>query len=397
MSPTRCLRVVVSMLGMGAALVACADIPTPRVLDEADEVSASPAAQEVKQLAPPAWARAEKRRLEAHEALKEGPHARAQFMGEEAIALYQEGVGLARLAKSELRSKAAEEEQAGLAQELETLQAAQERAAADVEALTQRLQAAQTVSAAALQGPEAEAARKDATRSFLTQAKLLCGAARLLGAGAGAAGQGNAQDPTSPEVLARDLGAAEAQIGALDAELADVSKPAPLDAATRARAQCSSVLSRVRRSNASGAASKGASADELLQQISTMGVRSKGLPMEPGRDERGVVITLRDVFEADGSLKASARERLAELDRVASAHTRFPIAIVVHSDANIGPKELPRWQARGAAVAGALSSVDKTRTVVLVAADTQPLVASSSSDHARNARIEIVFIAPEAL
>lgn len=395
MRPADCLWVVVSVLGV--TLVGCADIPAPRVLDEADEVSASPAAQEMKQHAQPAWARAEKRRLEAHEALKEGPQARAQFMGEEAIALYEEGIGLSRLAKSELRSKAADEDQSGLEKELADLEAAQQRAAADVEALTQRLHAAQAVVAPAAQGPEAEAARRDAARSFLTQAKLLCGAARLLGAGAGGQdAKGAPEDPTSPAVLARDLTSAEAQITALDAELADASKPAALDGATRTRAQCSSVLSRVRRGSASQA--KGAtSADELLQQVSAMSARSKGPPMEPARDERGVVITLRDVFESDGSLKDSARERIAELDRVAAANTRFPIAIVVHSDANIAKKDLARWEARGATVAGALASVDKARSVVLVAADTQPIVSSSSSDRSRNARIEIVFIAPEAL
>lgn len=394
MRPAQCLRVVVSVLGL---LVGCADIPAPRVLDEADEVSASPAAQEIKQYAQPAWARAEKRRLEAHEALKEGPQARAQFMGEEAIALYEEGVGLSRLAKSELRSKAAEEDQSGLDKELAELEAAQQRAAADVEALTQRLQAAQAVAAPSAQGPEAEAARRDAARSFLTQAKLLCGAARLLGAGAG--GQevkGSAEDPTSPAELARELSAAEAQITALDAELADGSKPAALDGATRARAQCSSVLSRIRRGG-TAALKGGASADELLQQVSAMSARSKGMLMEPARDERGVVITLRDVFESDGSLKASARERLTELDRVAAANGRFPIAIVVHSDASIANKELGRWQARGATVASALASVDKARSLVVVAADSQPIVSSASSDRSRNARIEIVFIAPEAL
>lgn len=383
-------------IALSAAAFGCAPIPPPRVLAEADQISQSPSAKDMKEYAQPAWARAEKKRLEAHEALENGPMARAQFLAEEAIALYHEAVGVARLAKAALREKEATADREKLEAELAALDAEQARAAAEVDALEARLRAAKAIGPGASTGPEAEGARRDAARAFVVQAKLLCAAARVLGAGktAAASAATTDEDATSAAVISRDLAAAEASIAALDARIGDVSKPAPADEASRARGECSSLLARTRR--AQGTKVGLGAADALLEEISAMASRSTGPSMSPERDERGVIVTLRSAFDAD-ALTGPAKERLAELDRVAKTHPRFPIAIVLHSDKPLAAGEKARWEARGKAIADALGSVEGPRKVVFVAGDDVPLVPRSSSERAANARVEIVFIAPEAL
>ena len=127
-----------------------------------------------------------------------------------------------------------------------------------------------------------------------------------------------------------------------------------------------------------------------------MAARSSGLPLQPERDERGVVVTLRGAFEGDGPSNA-ARARLSELDRVAAAHPSFPLQIVVHTERAVPVAERGKLDARAATLAALFKSVDPSRRVVIVAADDVPLVSRSSSERASNARVEIVFISPEAL
>ena len=78
-------------------LAACAPIPKPPILDEADRVSQAEAAKAAKASAMPTWALAEKRRLMAHEAAETGLLAHAEFLAEESIATYEEGASLAAL------------------------------------------------------------------------------------------------------------------------------------------------------------------------------------------------------------------------------------------------------------------------------------------------------------
>ena len=87
------------------------------------------------------------------------------------------------------------------------------------------------------------------------QARLLCGSARLLGAGkvaaSGPPSDKTPEDPSSPAVVSRDLAEALARLGELDTALAAQSaKATPIDLATRTRASCLSVLTRTRRGNA---------------------------------------------------------------------------------------------------------------------------------------------------
>jgi hypothetical protein len=390
-----------ALLLVAVAGSACAPIPKPRVLDEVDEIGKSPAAGEAKSHAVPTWARAEKLRLEAHEAAERGPLAHAQFLAEEAIATYHEGANLARLAKATVREQGALSEAEKLAAELMHTEAELERSTADVEALEQRLRAARALkTSAAPDTPEKAKERALVARETLLEGRLLCSAARLLGAGNAPPAAAPAKDdavPTSPAALARDLLRAEAALAATEAAISPGKSKGgddPLGQAISARAECLSLLSRTRRAETAKhtRGSEARSADALLSAISAMGgaVKQRALAFAPGRDERGVVVTLRSVFEGE-AIAAGAKSRLEDLDRVAGQHPAFPIAVVVRSDKPIAPSERARWEARAESVASVFKSVDKARRVVFVSGD------KPSPERAGDARVEIVFIAPEAM
>lgn len=390
-------RLAAAFVLVALTVAGCAPVPTPRVVEQADRISQSPAAREARELAQPSWARAEKSRLEAHEALEEGPAARAQFLGEEAIALYNEGAALSRLAKATLREKTHDVDREALEKELAELDAKQSVAGTDVAALEARLRALRTLGGGAGQGARADAARREATKTFIVQARLLCGAARALSHGGPTApSPTGADDPTSPANVAKDLSTAETQLAAIEAELADPKKAAPIEAAASARASCSAILARSRRSLPKSASTGPGSPDELLQALSAMVASRKSESLDPERDERGVVVVMREVFDGE-ALSKSARERLGDLERVAATHPRFPIAVVLHSDKPLSKAERSKWEARGVALLAAMKGVDDARKRVILAEDAVPVVARSSSERASNARVEIVFIAPEAL
>jgi flagellar motor protein MotB len=398
----RALFFVPLALGLVALSLGCNPVPTPRVVDEADQVAQSPASLDAKVHAAPAWAAAEKRRLEAHAALESGPPARAQLLAEEAIAGFHEAALLARIAKATKRAEQAEAEAAALERDLATVDGTMKTLAADVEGLELRLRVAQGAEPPGASGsasPEREAARRDAARAMAVQARLLCGSARLLGAGktaaAGAPSDKTPEDPSAPAVVSRDLAEAEARLTELEAALGQAApKSTPIDLATRTRAACLSVLTRTRRGNTAASEKKGASergsADSLLTELSAMGQKSQ---LSPSRDERGVVVTLRDVFDGD-KLKAKARTLVEQLDRVAASHPAFAIAVVVHTDRTVPAAERAKLEERAKTIASAFGSVAEAKRLVIVAGDALPVV---SGKNTRNARVEIVFVAPEAL
>ena len=377
----------------------CAAVPSPRAVEQADAAARSPAALEAKTHAAQTWALAEKRRMEAHAALEDGPPAFAQFLAEEAMATYDEGAALARVAKAARRAAAAEAEGATLEKELASVDGALRAVTADVEGLELRLRVAQGAEppgASKAASPEREAARRDAARGMLAQGQILCGAARLLGAGTAAAAPAPSEkapeDPASPPVVTRDLLEAEGKLKELAAALepAGAARPTPIDLATRARAACLSVLTRTRRqASTPGGADQASSADALLGELAAMGERA----FSPTRDERGVVVSLRDVFEGE-EVGARARSLLEKLDRVAAAHPRFAVAVVVHSDKAVPAKDRARWDAKASKVASRFASVAEARRFSLFAGDALPVTLAKQSG---NARVEIIFVAPEAL
>jgi len=212
---------------------------------------------------------------------------------------------------------------------------------------------------------EREAARSSAARSIASQARLLCVAARMLA-------------PDTPE-----LGAAITGLDALDAALAAKPKRAPIDDAMRLRSSCLAELSRARRPAAS-AAREARKADILLDLLGKAG-------FEPVRDDRGVVVVLRDVFEGE-KVKASAHDRLTALADVARAHSDFPVLAVIHSGKGGSSR---RDTARAEALGKALRDGGAPRVELRSAGDSLPVAAAhpASSDK-RNERAEVVFVAP---
>jgi hypothetical protein len=357
------------------------------VLAEAERVRKAPAAVEAERLAPAAFARADDLRRRADQAFEDGDLAGAQLIAERAIAAYADAVALARVAKAERESTSASSERDTKRVELAALEGEQRRVSAELEALELRVKAtrdAQPIVPSGPADPAREQARREAARALSIQARLLCTGARLLLAPAAPsdATAGGADRASA----AGDLDAAEAALAKLDASLA-AGGPVPIDEAGRVRAGCLAALTRVRRAAAAVGRAPGAG-DELLATLSASA-------LSPSRDDRGVVVALREPFRAAG-LSADGEARLASLARVAAAHPAFPVAVVVHEE-RASPRDAAMWRSRADAVVQKLRASGVTRVEAVLAGAGAPLVDPSSRDRARNSRVEIVFVTPEAL
>ncbi|WP_437637101.1 hypothetical protein [Sorangium sp. So ce854] len=442
-------RRLASVAALGALVAACAPIPRPTVLDELEHVRAGAVAAESKRHAPGAFARAEKLRAEALAALERKDQSGAQILGEQAVAAHAHAHALSRVARAEAAEAEAKAQGSTGEASLAGLEAEQARVAAEVDALDMRIKVARDAQPVVPSGkadPDREKARLAAARSLALQARLLCGAARLLivpaqpaGAQAAGAPAGDAQPAGAQAGSAQPAGAqaggaqpagaqagdaqpagaqaggarpdngalvaqldeATAAIKKLDADLAETvgaarAIPAPIDQASRARAGCLAALTAARRAATPVTRAPGAG-DALLAELSAAGTWS------PVRDDRGVVITLRGLF-AGNALTKAGEARLRELARVAAAHPSFPVAVVVHTDRDVSAREEPAWAARAEAVVRALGSAqgaDASPTsqpiAPFLAGSAAPVVDPRGSERARNARVEIVFVTPETL
>jgi outer membrane protein OmpA-like peptidoglycan-associated protein len=217
---------------------------------------------------------------------------------------------------------------------------------------------------------------------------LLCVAARLLG-----------------ETVA--VKAPLAQLDELDQQLEAGKAPRALETASELRSQCQRVLSGLRREHSGAPAQSpvGAApaspphpdqaalrdrpapipADQLLTELSSAG-------HEPSRDERGVSVVLRDVFEADGSLSQTGRAELEQLGQIAKEHPDFPVLLVGHTASADSRAAMDQKLGRLAQQLGALGVAHLDSQD---AGTRQPLL-PPELPHARqrNQRIELVFVAP---
>lgn len=435
----------------GVLLGACAPIPRPAVLDELDHVRAGAAAAESKRYAPGAFARAEKLRGDALAALESEDRSGAQILGEQAVAAHAHAHALSRVARADAAETEAKAQRSAGEASLAGLEAEQSRVAAEVDALDMRTKVARDAQPVVPSGKadaDREKARLAAARSLALQARLLCGAARLLiapappdsaqpasagpagaqptvaspasaqpagvgpaGAQPAAVGPAGAQPATASPAgaqpgsaeLAAQIAGATAAIKKLDAELAEASGstraiPAPIDQASRARAGCLAALTAARRAATPVTRAPGAG-DALLAELSAAGTWS------PVRDDRGIVVTLRGLF-AGNALTKAGEARLRDLTLVAAAHPSFPVAVVVHTDREISAREEPAWAARADAVVRALGPAQGAAAAgapagpsiaPFLAGSASPVVDPGGSERARNARVEIIFVTPETL
>jgi hypothetical protein len=360
-------------------------------MSEVEAVQKGAAAREAKDLAPTAFAHADKLQREAQAAFDAGDIAGAQILSERALAAYSHALALARIARAETSGKDAEAALRASQTELSTLDGEQARVSAEAEALETRIKVARDAQATVPSGPadpEREKARAAAARSLGLEARMLCTAASMLLASL------PPEDPSAPApaftptraALTTQLDEARSSIAKLDAALA-TKDPAPIDLASRTRAACLSVLTGVRRTQTPVSRAPGVG-DALLAEI------SEGHAFAPSRDDRGVVVTLRDLWAGD-KLAPPAAERLAQLGHIAAAHPRFPVAVIVHQDKEPPAKEQAAWRTRAEAIAAALKSAGAAQVDALVAGTVAPVVDPAGAERARNARVEIVFVVPE--
>jgi len=360
---------------LSALLVsACARPPRPPVMAEAERIHQTTAGQAA-ELAPEAMAHADKLRRDAEAAYESGDLAGAQILSERSIAAYQHALVLVRVTRAtDIANRA------GLAlraaeQTLAQNDGEQKRVSAQADDIELRIKVIKDAAPLAATGPgdpAREQARMSSSRSLALDARLLCGAARML----------------APETPA--LTAAQATSEELDKRLAASPRIAPIETAMRARAQCLAALTAARRT--AGSTSSLGKSDQLLSELSAMG------GLAPVRDDRGVVVTVRDVFTA-AELTSGGREQIGALGRVAQSHPDFPVQVVVHSAGAKGKGAGGRQEdkKRGDAVAKAMAEAGASgeRIAVEAAGSAHPVLDPTvTRAPSRSERIEIIFVDP---
>jgi flagellar motor protein MotB len=357
-------------LALALLVAACAAAPKPRILSELDGARSAPAVEQASSLAPQAYAQAELWRTRAQRAWDDGDAAGAQAFGEHALAAYEHAVVAARVVRAEQRLAKAREQARATQAELDQLDEQHKRLAAEADALELRVKVARDTEQRAPSGKgssEREKARFEAARAILTQAKLVCASARLL-------------DPKL-DGLAQQL----AKVETLDQALTKGPPVAPIDDAISSRAKCLELLTLARRPALRAQPAAGA-ADALLAEVSQAG------GLYPFRDDRGVVVTLRGLFTAGGTLTPAAREQLGLLGRIAKARPSFPLMVVIHT-ARGAPTAAD--DKRAALVADALKQAGAPRVEATAAGGRQPVVDPARPGASeRNQRVEIIFVAP---
>ncbi len=346
---------------LAGLLTACAAAaPPPPIMGQVREVGESPAAKEAQALAPGAYALAQKLERAAQDAHSEEDTASAQILSEHAMAAYTHAFVLARITKAQARLDAAKSKATEAQTTLAKLDADNKQAAAEAADLEMRVNVARDaipLPPNAPTTPEREAARLQAARSLASQALLLCAAGQLLDG--------------KNQAISKSLKA----ISKLESELGK-TKSVPIDTARRVRSACLGHLSQLRRGRS------GSVAANLLTELVQLG------GLAPVRDERGVVATLRDLFDRTGKLKPNPS--LEALGKVAQAHPKLPVLVVVHT-AYGEPTKADRQ--RGELVAAALRKAGAPNVRVETSGGRQPVVPRGGKEAAaRNARVEIAFI-----
>ena len=313
-------------------------------------------------LAPQAFAEADAERARAQAEKTAHDDIAASIFAERAVAAYQRARIVARSARATTDVAHAESDMVQKTDELAALQAAEKAAAREGEELEKRILIAREMHAPAPSGPadaQREQARLQAARALVEQARLLCGAAKLV----------------APQTAGLD--AAMAQVDAMDKRLEQPPKTTPIDDAAKVRTTCLGLLTQARRVTQATT-----STDVLLSELSAAGA-------SPIRDERGIVITLREAFRG-AQLAPDAQTKLEALGRVATAHADVAVQVVVH-DAT--PQPAGDERAKAAAAALVKGGAAPGRMATVMAGTRNPVVdPSDARNRGRNARLEVVFV-----
>ncbi|MET0410059.1 MAG: hypothetical protein ABW217_02125 [Polyangiaceae bacterium] len=347
-----------------ALVIACASAPRPAIMTQVEQVRTSPSSELSAKWAPQEHAHALQLEEQANAELRAGDVKAAELLSERALVAHEHAAVLTRLAQAEQRRIAADAELAARQKEISELQTQQQRLSGEASGLELQakvLRGAMPLAAHGNATVERRAARRVAAGAVATQARLLCLAAGML--------QGK-------DAIAQ-------QLAALDQLDQDVAKRTGNDVLERAMRQRSECLGRV--TQARQGAAQGAPSDGLLSELSAAGA-------EPSRDDRGVVVVLRDLFDAGGALSSSGRASLERLAAVAKSHPEFPLLVVAHAgsarEANSVGKQLD-------VVKTTLSQLGAQKLEAHNAGTQQPVLPGASPRAAeRNQRFDIVFVAP---
>lgn len=326
-------RIVVAALV--ASSVACGGPSEPKTssVREAAHLRDGVLGRDVRALAPQVVAQADKDLDEARRAEAADDIVGAELLGSRATAGYSRAVVLARRARAEADLRDAEAEATRRGAEAE----AHRRARLEQEDRGAQLERQRVVLAAGLTptptskaaDPERDKARLRAAAAYVVEARLLCGAARLVAPGA------------KLDAALAQVDAAETKVGAFGPG----ASAAAIDVSSRAREACLGALSSARaQAPATAARTKG---DDLLAEVSSA---LHGEGAAPTRDERGVVVGLRDPFRGR-ALTPTALSRVEELARVARAKPDLRLQLVVPATANAADE--------GARVAAVKAAVER--------------------------------------
>ena len=367
MSRLRLGRSTVALTAFALAL-SCAHPPRPTALAQADQVRGAPAVKQAAAHAPQMIAHAESLRNQADEAYTRGEIAAAGILAERALVAYDRAAVLARVTQAENIAAQAEQSLQDAAREQRLLDAEKHRLEADIASIEQLIQVvrdAQPITPTGTADPSREQARLKAARSIIVDARLLCSAAELL------------NRPIE------GLDKAKTEVARLEELLAKWPRPAPIDQTLRARAQCLSILTLARRAD-----TRSTPADVVLTEI------SNHPELEPLRDDRGIVITLRGNIRNNAKIKS----QLDAIAAVATKYPKYPLLVVAHTRAKPSRATTATARERADAAVEALQAagIDQGRIRREEAGPHRPIVHDPlpPPTNSKNDRIEIVLVAP---
>jgi flagellar motor protein MotB len=358
------------ILGCGATSMRVAS------LDEVERVRATDAAKDAAARAPETYARAEQERAFARAAHASGDDVAANLHAERAMAAYGHAGAVARLARAIGDLADAQKALDDATAQEQSLAASRAKLEIEAQDLERRAEIARDRLLPAASGAAAadrEAARLAAARSLAVAARLLCGAARLVGAHV--SGLAEAQD---------EVDKLDGRLSPQPSAVKGAARSEVIDDAGLARAHCLEVLTRARRATSRDDGGP----DALLAELSASG------GWDPTRDERGVVVTLRGAFEGT-KLTDEGESKLESLGRVAASHPGFGVQVVVHDAQPPAIKDEGDVRRADATVKALVTGgATAARVKAELAGARAPVVDPGDSRmRGRNERIDVVFVA----
>jgi hypothetical protein len=367
-------------IALSVALAGCAATPLRvEILDDVEHVRQAPGRAEDATFAPEAYARAEQEREFARAAHAASDDVGATLHAERAIAAYGHARAVARYARATAEADSAQKALDDATTQGAALDASRTRLQSEADELEARVRLSRDrllPAASPNTTPERDAARMVVARSLRTQARLLCGAARLIAPDAHGLADAEAAAADGSTARPSDRAAAKAQ------DAPHTGARSPVDEAARARTRCLEILTTARRESGYDAGAT----DGLLAELSAAG------GWDPSADERGVFVTLRSAFHGT-ELTDSGAAKLKDLGLVAAAHPLFGVQVVVHDAQPAPPGDADAKRAQSAVSALVHAGADAAHVHAELAGALAPVVdPADPSARSRNERLEVVFV-----